>query len=543
MKLLLLLVCLVVIASCAKPSGDEFKRKLQSAASKYCSNPNSMNRFKLQNYLNAYETMLGSKRSEVVSLTKSILDGSAKCEASQRKKAVATDSVSVSCDSTPIDVEYGAVNIDCSLSIELDEGIYYYDVYAYIETSNGDELEAEPSSGSYYFYDSSASTTTQSGDFTLLFPQYAPSGTWTVELYAYGPSFDTYYYGTTSAYVEATVNDEGPPVLTGLSIPYVDTVSSSSAEISFSATDDLSGVEEFYTYFYDSTYTNYLGYGYWESSSSGVLSVSNDAYVYLNNVPFGTYNVFVELYDFVGFYSYYQPSDLENLGFAGTIINAGNNCTAGKYLPAGATGACLTCAAGTFSVYGSIACQVCPPGSHGNGKGASSCVECLSGYFSNGGTSACTLCPAGKYSSSTGTSVCTPCSPGTYTSVTGSTSCSYCGAGTYSCGGATACKSCAAGTYTSYEDASFCYQCSAGTYSAAGASSCTPCPAGTYAAAVGATTCTSCASGKTSPAGSNSPLDPLKSLYRPVLKFSLVITSHYMQTCESSNGELSHFVS
>jgi hypothetical protein len=452
--------------------------------------------------LKTYEA-LGNKREPAASFARGVLDGSVSCPGNS-KKAVTSDSVTISCPTTSYDVEYGTVSLDCSFTVEVDDGIYYYYFYAY-DVVNGNYLYNYPSND--YYYDSTASQTTITGTLTFTLPQYAPSGSWTVYGYAYDLNYENYVYGTTYFFVEATVNDQGPPVLKNITFLAVDSASSTSGNTPFVATDDLSGVASFYVYFYDSSYDVFLGDGSWSAGGSvGILSISTDATLYIESAPFGTYYPIIELTDVVGFEIELESSNLASLGLPSSIINAGNNCTAGKYLPAGTQGSCLECPAGTYSVFGSIACTVCPPGYKGNGKGASSCLECGAGYFSAGGSASCNLCPAGKYSSEAGSAVCTPCYPGTNSSA-GSTTCLECTPGTYSCGGAATCSPCAVGTYNPYYYASYCTQCEAGTYAdVVGSTSCTPCAVGTYAAKVGATSCTACPSGESSPAGSFSTL-------------------------------------
>jgi hypothetical protein len=255
MKLFLVFLLLVVIATCARPSAKLLKNKVQTAASTHCSNPTAASQAKLRTYLRTYEALV-NKREPAVSFARGVLDGSVSCPGN-RKKAVTSDSVTISCPTTSYDVQYGTVSFDCSFTVELDDGIYYYYFYAY-DSVNGNYVYNYPSDN--YYYDSTASETTLSGTLSFTLPQYAPSGSWTVYGYAYDLNYATDVYDTTYFTVAATLNDQGPPVLKNISFPAVDSASSTSGYVPFVATDDLSGVESFYVYFYDSSYDNFLGY-------------------------------------------------------------------------------------------------------------------------------------------------------------------------------------------------------------------------------------------------------------------------------------------
>jgi len=505
MKPFLFLLFWLAVASCGRPSGNGLKNKLQTAAATYCSDPSYANQLKLQSYLETYES-LGNKLEHVTAFAQGVLDGSVNCQNNQQKKAVTSDGVTLSCPSAPVDVEYGPVTIDCSFTFEVDEGIFSYYIYAYVDSVNGYYYYEYPSGNDYS--DPTASQTIINGNIDFTLPQYAPSGTWTVYAYAYSLGDAIYVYNTATFVVEATVNDNGPPVCSSLYFPTVDLKSSASLYVPFTCSDDLSGVKEFYVSFYDNTSTYLLGDAYWGSDSSEpILSISTFASGTLYGVPLGTYYANLELYDEVGFHIQYDPTELESAGLPGTIANAASNCTAGKYLPIGATGPCLTCPVGTYSLNEFIACTPCPAGYKGDGKGAGACIACSPGSYSIGGAAGCSLCTAGKFSSESGTAVCTPCAAGSFSSSPGATSCTLCGPGTHSCGGTTSCSLCIAGTYNPSYESSYCTQCPSGTYtSVSGSTSCTPCPVGTYAAKVGSTSCTSCPSGQYSPAGSVSAL-------------------------------------
>ena len=214
-------------------------------------------------------------------------------------------------------------------------------------------------------------------------------------------------------------------------------------------------------------------------------------------------------------------------------------CQAGFAADEGHTGACLSCAAGQFSLASAAACTDCPagttdddsqpstscttclPGAYADARHAGLCDDCSAGRFNpvSGGknVAACDVCQPGSFASA-GSSSCAFCSGGTADEDSDpATPCSVCLSGTYSGCSETQCNDCVAGQVDSDNSAatpctaclagqywvaqtglssSTCVQCEAGKYSPLGATVCTPCENGRYQHAKAQATCIACGAGK-----------------------------------------------
>eukprot|EP00286_Rhodomonas_abbreviata_P027873 CAMPEP_0181303152 /NCGR_PEP_ID=MMETSP1101-20121128/8394_1 /TAXON_ID=46948 /ORGANISM="Rhodomonas abbreviata, Strain Caron Lab Isolate" /LENGTH=1307 /DNA_ID=CAMNT_0023408683 /DNA_START=219 /DNA_END=4139 /DNA_ORIENTATION=+ len=132
-------------------------------------------------------------------------------------------------------------------------------------------------------------------------------------------------------------------------------------------------------------------------------------------------------------------------GFQGT---AGQNCTAcaaGEFKASLGEGACLQCAAGTYSWEAAAACIACPANSESLAGSAniSDCV-CRRGYTGSLGAP-CSACPRGSYKGLLGFAACRNCSVGTYAEEAGATTCMACSDGSYALEeGESSCSECAA---------------------------------------------------------------------------------------------------
>lgn len=147
-------------------------------------------------------------------------------------------------------------------------------------------------------------------------------------------------------------------------------------------------------------------------------------------------------------------------------------------------GSSVCCASGTSFRDGfDSACQVCTPGTYGDGAG-SSCLSCPSGQTSGYAALYCALnCSTGTYMANASDLGCKNCRAGTYQNITAATACLLCGPGTFSSGvgmgSVAACQVCSAGKYSSALGASSawaCQNCPPGTFSlASGVSSSSAC--------------------------------------------------------------------
>ena len=187
------------------------------------------------------------------------------------------------------------------------------------------------------------------------------------------------------------------------------------------------------------------------------------------------------------------------------------------------TGTCQNCAVGTWSEYGFTACEICTDGQYVQkdgslvpasvvytsfGTGNNNCpYDCGAGYYL--ATGGCVPCDAGTYSvTQNQDAACTACGAGTYSNNVAS-SCTPCSAGTYAYGGSSSCTLCGtldpspghyvvACTLTSPPYVAACPTCPAGQISAcaSGSPACSTCPAGTYQPSAGlASACLACAAG------------------------------------------------
>lgn len=167
-----------------------------------------------------------------------------------------------------------------------------------------------------------------------------------------------------------------------------------------------------------------------------------------------------------------------------------------------ATGACVTCPAGTFTDEASAeTCVVCPRGRVAGAPGASVCEACAPGTFAAvEGASACAACPPGTFLGFGGGSSaeqCAPCAPGTFAAANATTQCAKCAPGSFqSAFGATACDLCPSATFSPKEkavSAEECLRCPAGYVSGAeGAAACVACAPGFIAPDPGMTACLPC---------------------------------------------------
>ena len=121
------------------------------------------------------------------------------------------------------------------------------------------------------------------------------------------------------------------------------------------------------------------------------------------------------------------------------------NCSAGYSTAKNGSlwsGECVACAAGTFSLPGSM-CIDCPPGTVSETTGSSTCKPCAPGSHTNiSKATACQVCPPGTFSNTTGSPTCIPCNPGTFSNLSNSTVCLTCPAQMHSPQKATYCRPC-----------------------------------------------------------------------------------------------------
>ena len=171
-----------------------------------------------------------------------------------------------------------------------------------------------------------------------------------------------------------------------------------------------------------------------------------------------------------------------------TCVSAG--CPAGEY---NASGTCLQCAAGKFSVLSGVTpgvCQDCSAGKYSAIAGANStdlCQDCSAGKFSAVARDLCVPCAAGKYSQIVGASSAGNCSdcPEHSSSASGSSSkagckCNAGSTGSPGVGGDGRCNLCPPGEFKSVNGSDACQQCPAGKFSGSGSGKtvCNVCPAG-----------------------------------------------------------------
>ncbi len=162
---------------------------------------------------------------------------------------------------------------------------------------------------------------------------------------------------------------------------------------------------------------------------------------------------------------------------------------------------CTPCAAGTYSLSGSLYCTVCPAGTFSAVPGAQSpmfCNPCLPGDVSPAGSTQCgTSCEAAG-TQLKGNSSCV-CVPGKYQKSSYEAACVNCPGGKFSLADS-ACNVCSAGT-AAPAGSSRCTDCVVGKFSTAQAASCKDCVAGRYGATIALSSCAECGIGKLSPSG------------------------------------------
>ena len=171
-----------------------------------------------------------------------------------------------------------------------------------------------------------------------------------------------------------------------------------------------------------------------------------------------------------------------------SCVSAG--CPAGEY---NASGTCLQCAAGKFSVLSGVTpgvCQDCSAGKYSALAGANStdlCQDCSAGKYSAVARDLCVPCAAGKYSQIVGASSAGNCSdcPEHSSSASGSSSkagckCNAGSTGSPGVGGDGRCNLCPPGEFKSVNGSDACQQCPAGKFSGSGSGKtvCNVCPAG-----------------------------------------------------------------
>jgi alpha-tubulin suppressor-like RCC1 family protein len=236
--------------------------------------------------------------------------------------------------------------------------------------------------------------------------------------------------------------------------------------------------------------------------------------------------------------------------FAGSYVDFNSNpavwkpCKPGKYQNKRGQTSCKKCAAGNYSMEGSMECSACPvgktvlpgagyarsdcfnvcptPGKYGS-TDTDECRDCSAGSYSNlpSGVDVCTLCEAGKAQPARGQASCIPCAKGEWMNVNGSVRCSPCPPGSFcplegmikptKCpvGRYTdteqrqSCTPCPAGRYQNSTGSAKCFFCPAGTFlegeGANSSAQCLLCPAGTYADKSGLPQCTRCPTGQVQP--------------------------------------------
>jgi len=455
----------------------------------------------LNSFFNMYSSM-GGKGQEIEELVRYVLAGERclKSEGTSKlRRALRADLAWVNCTHGPYNVATASKNATCVYGATITGGITYSSISASIYSSVG----------SYYLSSCSinpSGSTSFSTSCVFTIPQNAPAGYYQVQVYAGGSSAGVYAYDYFNVSAVAGSNDNAPPALTFFSAPSkVLTSTSKSFQITFSATDDFSGVYNFNIWAYGSMMSYYAGSAYWYTANpvlnTGAKTIN---YTLNSNLPTDVYTYTIYLNDKIGWNRYYYSYDLMQAGFPSNITLAANNCPAGTFQK-NSSFPCTACPIGTYSPAGASSCIPCPRGYTGSQTGQSSCTPCSLGWHSPGGSSPCLPCGAGMYLNYVGQSPCIPCYPGSFTNKTGSTQCDTCPPGHYSCSGATNCTMCPAGT-SSY-GGPYCTKCSAGTHAPVpGSPYCITCQIGTYSLNA-ATTCTACPTGLTTlRSGSNSPL-------------------------------------
>jgi len=470
----------------------------------------------LRSEMNVYNATVGLDDDLQVLLQRALSGSCARPSSKRSDSSDDGDYVVVDCPVGPYDVAFGPITVTCKITIYLDQGVYFASAYA---QGPNNTMHAKS------YSDSDAANTTISLELIFTLEQYQAYGNYSVYAYAYGPAYTALTSGFSFFIVVHTENDMRPPILRAMAFRPINSNEITSTYVaapfgSFHASDDLSGVSSVTVNIYSPTGVN-VGYGSWNAPCDTLTSVCDDAklvsntfslYFYSVPVAANWYNLTLYMYDTVGNYQYYSTANLVQIGVQSHVVIASSNCTPGTYLPLNASGPCLPCPYGTYSIAGAFTCKACAPGTEPSTLSASSCTPCPAGRTSLGGDKACTPCPLGTYTSSNGQSYCIPCSPGYYSRTTGSTSCSGCAAGTFSSWGQPNCTPCFVGHYSG-DYASGCLLCPPGTYTnSVSTMTCKKCPAGTYGPHAGAVSCRDCKHNLTSPVGSFSSL----SCYEPI---------------------------
>ncbi len=179
-------------------------------------------------------------------------------------------------------------------------------------------------------------------------------------------------------------------------------------------------------------------------------------------------------------------------------------CAAGRYTINGSliTRHCADCPAGwTVDASGSTQCSQCRKGTYQSETGKSTCFDCSPGTLQTRlGRHDCDDCPAGYYVNVPGATTCRLCPSGRQSTGNGSTSCETCPAGNFGPG----CGRCPAGTYRGNEDANLtlCLSCPAGYFSkpredaTTGAAFCSACDPGFATNLTRQSVCTRCPTGR-----------------------------------------------
>ena len=161
-------------------------------------------------------------------------------------------------------------------------------------------------------------------------------------------------------------------------------------------------------------------------------------------------------------------------------------CAAGRYnilSKAESEDSCEACPAGYYSIPGSTACRLVPPGSCAPTVATTDFVYCEAGWYQpTEGKTSCLVTQSGHYTEK-GAAVQMPCPAGRYNGVNGSASveaCHLCLAGRYSSSGSSACSTCEPGSYSSKEGTKDkCNLCSTSTFSVGfGSTQCSSCDEG-----------------------------------------------------------------
>jgi len=243
------------------------------------------------------------------------------------------DYISLSCAAGPYDVQYGDVNVTCSLSVEMAEGIQDAWIEGYLGNRYVYAYEPE-------YTDATSSVTRLVFTYILRLPQYAPYGEYTVLGWSFGPNLATSQETYSSFSVLQTKNDMNPPQLTSFSVPVANTPDVESTGGTFTATADVAGLRSIQVYILDAN-GNVLIEGFWAANNNEqeLRSVTSS---FLWGAPWysppapGVYNLEVQLQDWYdeydGLITNLDAAQLNALGFPSTVTFVGsnnNNCAAG----------------------------------------------------------------------------------------------------------------------------------------------------------------------------------------------------------------------